>query len=453
MVYGGVSAALLRKHGVRVGDRISFKARDGTFEGIVMPRSELGDEHHLVLKLANGYNIGVYVGGKEKLEVACGGSGTGKMPVRELAPKKGKPLLSIIHTGGTIASKVDYRTGGVLPALKVAELIELFPELGRMANLRATVVSNVLSEDIEPEHCALMAKQIGREIAAGAQGIVITHGTDTLAVSSAMLSFMAQTLPVPVVFVGSQRSSDRGSSDADMNLMCAANFALNADFAGVTLCMHGTTSDDYCFIHEGTKVRKMHASRRDAFRSVNQKPWARVWRDGRIEFLREDRLGRDPSRKPILCERFEKKVALLKIYSGFDPELLNFFTENKYEGLVLESTGLGNMPVSDLDGATRKHKQTLQNLKRFIDSGGIAVMTSQCIYGRVNMNVYSTGRDLLKIGVLPGSDMLPETALVKLRWVLGQTSDAEKARAMMLTNIAGEITERTGTDAVIEQEL
>jgi len=146
-------------------------------------------------------------------------------------------------------------------------------------------------------------------------------------------------------------------------------------------------------------------------------------------------------------------VALLKSYSGFDPELIGYFADKKYRGLVLEGTGLGHIPINDLDEATHGHKETFRNLKRFIDSGGIAVMTSQCLYGRVDMDVYSAGRDLLKIGVLPGEDMLPETALVKLKWVLGQTRDAEKAKAMMLTNIAGEITERTATDAVIEQEL
>ncbi|PIT85398.1 Glu-tRNA(Gln) amidotransferase GatDE subunit D [Candidatus Micrarchaeota archaeon CG10_big_fil_rev_8_21_14_0_10_59_7] len=453
MAYTGVAAALLKKFGAKEGDRVSLKARDGGFEGILMPRSEIGDGNHLVLKLANGYNVGVYVDGKEKLEVSRGRvMRAEKTPAVSAQLKKGKPLLSIIHTGGTIASKVDYRTGGVVPALKAAELLELFPELDR-ANLRATVVSNMLSENIEPEHCAMMAKGIAKEIGEGAQGVVVTHGTDTIAVSSAMVSFMVQNLPIPVVFVGSQRSSDRGSSDADMNLMCASNFALNADFAGVGLCMHGTMSDDYCLVHEGTKARKLHTSRRDAFRSVNQKPWAKVWRDGKIEFIRGDRLGRGASRKPLLCEKFEKKVALLKSYSGFDPELIGYFADKKYRGLVLEGTGLGHIPINDLDEATHGHKETFRNLKRFIDSGGIAVMTSQCLYGRVDMDVYSAGRDLLKIGVLPGEDMLPETALVKLKWVLGQTRDAEKAKAMMLTNIAGEITERTATDAVIEQEL
>ncbi|VVB67951.1 Glutamyl-tRNA(Gln) amidotransferase subunit D [Candidatus Norongarragalina meridionalis] len=451
MAYKGISAALLEKHGAKVGDRISFKARDGSFDGIVMPRAELGDEHHLVLKLVNGYNVGVFVDGTEKLHRFEEQREVGKFHKKEITFKKGKPLLSIIHTGGTIASRVDYRTGGVVSAFTPEELLDLFPELDKMTNLRATLISNMFSEDIEPDHCTAMAKQIEKEIAAGSQGIVITHGTDTLAVSAAMVSFMAQNLPVPVAFVGSQRSSDRGSSDAEMNLMCAANFALNADFAGVTVCMHGTTSDDYCLVHEGTKVRKMHSSRRDAFRSINQRPWARVWRNGTVDFMRKDNLRRDATRKPLIREKFERKVALLKSYNDFDPELINYFTDKKYKGLVLEGTGLGHVPINDLDAATHKHKTTFENLKRFVDSGGIAVMTSQCLYGRINMNVYSTGRDLLKIGVLPGSDMLPETALVKLKWVLAQTSDVEKARGLMLTNMAGEITERTDPTTFIDQ--
>jgi len=444
MVYRGAAERVLKKAGVHVGDTVAVKTKKDEYRGILMPRTEAGDDNHIVVKLDNGYNVGVKITGNEKITKTAGKKAVSGAKTRLKHDPK-KKTLSILHTGGTIASKVDYRTGGVVPAFSPEEIIELFPELGEIANINARMVSNVLSGNIEFDHIALMAEAVKKEIKKGTDGIVMPHGTDTLHVSSAGLSFMAQNLPVPVIFVGAQRSSDRGSSDAKMNLMCASQFAVKSDFSGVGLCMHASMSDDDSFIHEGTKVRKMHTSRRDAFRSINQEPWARVWQDGNIEYLRKDYPKRNKDAKPVFRTEFEKKVALVKGFSGMRSDMIDFLAEKKYKGIVFEGTGLGHLPVNVLDDYTKNHAAMLKSIKNFVDSGGVAVMTSSCINGRVNMNVYSYGRDLLNAGVIPGEDMTPETAHAKLKWVLGQTKKPEEAKKMMLTNIAGEITERTSS--------
>lgn len=453
MAYHGVSKRLLQKAGAEVGDEIVIERKGGAaHKGILMPRTELGDERYIIIKIESGYNLGVRIDAGDTVKMA----GTKKKSVgaykkRVASFDKSKPTMSILHTGGTIASRIDYRTGGVFSAFTPDELLELFPELEKVTNLRAKMISNMFSEDIEMDHIAMVAENIKKEIDDGVNGIVITHGTDTMHISSAALSFMAQNLPIPIIFVGSQRSSDRGSSDAQMNLMCASQFAVKADFAGVGLCMHASMSDDDCFVHEGTKAKKVHTSRRDTFRSINQVPWARVWPDGRINFIRDDYARRDPKREPVIRPKFEKKVALIKSYSGFHPELISFLTEKKFKGVVLEGTGLGHVPTNVLDNYTKHHAETLKNLREYNESGGVAVMASACMYGRINMNVYSTGRDILAAGVVPGADMMSEVALVKLKWVLGQTRDQDEAKKMMLTNIAGEITERTTADVYINQ--
>ncbi len=451
MPYQGVSKELLDRFNVDVGSRIVLKTSRGPYEGIIMPRTETGDSYHIILKLVNGYNVGISIDGTETIETRDDQHQVGSYKHRQPVIDPDKPTFSILHTGGTIASRVDYKTGGVVPAFTPEEILELFPELEQIGNFRAEMVSNMFSEDIEYEHVVNLARGIEREIEAGSRGVVITHGTDTMHISSAALSFVAQDLPIPAILVGSQRSSDRGSSDAKMNLMCAAHFATEADFAGVGLCMHESMADEGCLIHQGTKVKKMHSSRRDSFRSINQLPFARVWMDGRTEFLRDDYPRRDPDRKPSFYFHFEEKVALVKSFPGFNPEIIHFFQESGYRGLVLEGTGLGHFPTNALDEHTSFHQDIVTALADFIENGGTVVMTSASLFGRVNMNVYSTGRYLQAIGVIPGEDMMSEVATVKLKWILGQTDDPAEARRMMLTNYAGEIAERTSSHVFYDQ--
>ena len=430
----------MKAHNLEVGDLIRIVKREDqerlTFEGIVMPPYELSPGETLTLKLDNGYNIGVLIDAIEKVELIEKASGRPKMEFREVLPKReGLPNVRVLGTGGTIASRIDYKTGAVHPAFTAEELAKAVPEIFEIANITPELIMNILSEDMRPEYWRRIAEEVARALNEGEDGVVIAHGTDTMGYTAAALSFMLQNLTKPVILVGAQRSSDRPSSDAAMNLTCAVKMA-TSDAAEVMVVMHGETSDTYCLAHRGTKVRKMHTSRRDAFRSINDIPIAKIWKD-RIEFLRNDYRKRSEGEVRV-DGRMEEKVAILKVYPGISGELLDFLVEGGYKGVVIEGTGLGHVP-----------QKFIPHVQRAVEEGVSVCVTSQCLYGRVNLNVYSNGRKLLKAGAIPCEDMLPETAYVKLMWVLGHTDDQEEVRRMMLTNYAGEITPYTRPDAYL----
>jgi len=429
--YKGVALQALRQAGAKIGDLIRITKNGITYEGILIPRSELGDDKHIVIKLKSGYNIGVRITPNTKIERI----GEGAKPTFAAPPPPPKkpelPKVTIISTGGTIASRVDYRTGAVRPALTASDLYSVVPELGDIAVVDAEILFSLYSENITPEHWSEMAKCAAKHIERGVNGVVIAHGTDTMAYSAAALSFALQNLPVPVIFVGSQRSADRPSSDAATNLIGAVTAAAYAPFAEVGLAMHETISDTSIIIHRGTKVRKCHTSRRDTFKSVNSKPLARI-EGGKIEMLVEDYAKRDSSRKLVLKPEFSEKVALIKFYPGMNPAVIDWYVDNNYKGIVLEGTGLGHVG-----------RYCFDSIRRAIKNGVLVTMTSQCIWGRINMNVYDQGRDLLALGVIPLEDMLPETALVKLMWIFGQTDSLEEAERLLRMNLAHEYSERT----------
>jgi glutamyl-tRNA(Gln) amidotransferase subunit D len=417
----------LKDAGIRIGDKIRVICENLTYEGILMPRTFYNPDI-LVIKLSNGYNIGIEWKKIKRVE-KIGSLEKKSRKSEEICFDSAKPVLSILSTGGTIASKVDYRTGGVTPAMTASDLFEFVPELREIANIKPRTILQIFSENMRLEHYEKMAKEVAAEIKDGVDGIIIAHGTDTMHYSAAALSFALQNIGIPVVFVGAQRSSDRGSTDAAVNLISSAIFACS-NVAGVFICMHEGMSDDSCAVHRGVVARKLHTSRRDAFKSVNAKPVARVfWREKKIEWIdRSFVKNRDKARELELKPKFEEKVALIKIHPNFNPEIIDFLIEKKYRGLVLEGTGLGHAP-----------EYTFEAIKRACENM-IVCMTSQCIFGRINMNVYSTGRDLLKIGVVP-CEMLPETAFIKLAWALGNF-DEMQAKEIMRKNIVGEIVER-----------
>ncbi|MDD4127609.1 MAG: Glu-tRNA(Gln) amidotransferase subunit GatD [Methanomicrobium sp.] len=372
-----------------------------------------------VIKLDNGYNIGVDYSSIKKAE-------TPKSAVP--APKKieqnnNLPKLSIISTGGTIASKIDYRTGAVTSQFEADDILRAIPGLKDIACFNAHVPTTILSENMTPEIWRTLARTIYDEIKAGTKGIIVTHGTDTLAYSAAAVSFMVKT-PVPVIFVGSQRSADRPSSDNVMNGMCSAKAALS-DLGEVAVVMHASTNDDYCAIHRGTSVRKMHTSRRDAFRSMNQKPLGKVEYPS-LDVTLEEHAVRRGQNKAELFDKLEENVGLLYFYPGMSPDVINAFTG--YKGLVIAGTGLGHISSACI-GAVRGLAET----------GTEIVMTSQCLNGRVCDRVYDTGRDLLDAGITEGENMLPEAAFVKLMWVLGQEKNSSKVKELMKTNLRGEM--------------
>jgi len=428
--YKGEALAAIRKAEAEIGDIICITKNGYVYEGMLIPRSEYGDEKHIVVKLKSGYNIGVRITSNTKIEKIGKGAKPAFAPPPSPEQNPELPKVAIISTGGTIASRVDYRTGAVRPALTASDLYSVVPELANIARIDAQILFSLFSENITPQHWTEIAKAVAKQIADGVNGVVVAHGTDTMGYTAAALSFALQNLPVPVILVGSQRSADRPSSDAATNLIGAVATAAKAPFAEVALTMHETPSDTSITLHRGTKVRKCHTSRRDTFKSVNAPPIARV-ENYEITMLVEDYRKRDPARKLVLKPEFDEKVALIKFYPGMNPAVIDWYVEKGYKGIVLEGTGLGHTG-----------SYCFETIRNAIEHNIVVAMTSQCIWGRVNMNVYDQGRDLLALGVIPLEDILPETAVVKLMWIFGQTRNVEEAKRLLKTNIAGEFSSR-----------
>ncbi|MEA3430769.1 MAG: Glu-tRNA(Gln) amidotransferase subunit GatD [Nanoarchaeota archaeon] len=417
------------------GDKVRIHTPEEMFEGVLVPSYE---KDIVVLKLENGYNIGIFKGKIAKTEVLETYTEK-KIKSEKFKPKKGLPTISILHTGGTIASKVDYQTGGVEAKFSPEDLLRMFPELGEIANINSRLIRNMLSENMRFSHYNILAKEIVKEIKKGSQGIIVSHGTDTIHYTAAALSFLIQDLPVPVVLVGAQRSSDRGSTDAELNLICAAHFITNTDFAEVAVCMHESMSDDSCILLPGLKTRKFHTSRRDAFKAINTRPWARIERSGTITYLRKTYRTRSKDKPKIMPFNEKVKVGVLKMHTNmYATEFLAF---KNFDGLVLELTGLGHAPTEHFDDFTREHLKIRKAIED-IGKKTVLVGSPQPIYGRLNMNVYSPGRDLQKMGVLGHlSDMTTETTFIKLAWLLSNYSKREIPE-LMSESIRGELSER-----------
>lgn len=427
--YKGSALEVLKKFKVRVWSEAIVNTTRGEFRGIILPRSENDDNEHLVLKLATGYNIGVTVDTIIEMKEYGYKEAHYKIPEKEFPTSPEKPYIKLFGTGGTIASRLDYRTGAVIPAFSPGELYGAVPELADICNLSTDKLFAVFSENMGPEQYITLAKAIGKEIEKGIDGIVIGHGTDTMHHTAAALSFMVQDSPVPIVMVGSQRSSDRPSSDAALNLMHATYTAAHSDLAEVMVCMFGPTSDEYGLLHPGTRVRKMHSSYRSTFRTIGEIPLAMVER-GKITHLRKDYKPRRSDKNVKIMPFFEERVTILYYYPNMDPDIIDAVVEKGYKGIVIAGTGLGHV-----------NKPLYPAIERAAKAGVHIYMTVQTLWGFVHMFVYETGRDLVAKGVVPAENMLPEVAYIKLGWALGQTNDPEEVKKIMLTPICGDITE------------
>ncbi len=418
---------VLSEHEICIGDEIKITTENRVYRGILMPHTKLNSSSCVILKLNNGYNFGLELLNNIKIEKIRTGHNLKKQNNIKKIQKISGCNISILGCGGTIASRIDYRTGAVSPSLSPEDILENIPELHCIANFSYKKLFDVFSENMTSEHWKLISNQISKEIKNGVDGIIIMHGTDTMHYTAAALSFMLRDLPIPVLLVGAQRSVDRGSCDAGMNLICAANFIANTNFGDVGICMHGTINDDFCLINSGCRTRKMHSSSRNAFRPINSLPCAKVWLNNKIEFLDKSYNIRNYNKKLKLINGFEKKVGLIKVSPDFDFDILKYYIHEKYRGLIIEGTGLGHLP-----------KNAFKKLKELIKIGCVVIMTSQTIYGTVNMNVYSTGRYLCDIGVISCKNILSEVAYVKLKWILAQFSDLDEIKNNMMKNYANE---------------
>ncbi len=428
--YKGDSLELLKKYNVRVWGQAKVETTRGPFVGTILPRSENDDDQHIVMKIITGYNVGIDVKTVTLMEETGYKKANYAIPEKEFPFTEGLPKVKLFGTGGTIASRLDYRTGAVIPAFSPGELYGAVPELADICNLETEKVFAVFSENMGPDQYITLAKAIGKEIEKGVDGIVIGHGTDTLHHTAAALTFMVQNSPIPIVLVGSQRSSDRPSSDAALNLMHAMKAAGQSDIAEVMVCMFGPTSDEYGLLHKGTRVRKMHSSYRSTFRTIGDVPLAQINRN-EILPIKENYHRRRQDKEVTILPFFEKKVAMLYYWPGMQPDALDSLIDNGYKGIIIVGTGLGHV-----------NKDLYPAIKRAQEKNIPIFMTLQTLWGFVHMFVYDTGRDLMAMGIIPLANMLPEVAWVKLSWVLGQTTDYDKVKEMMLDSINDEITER-----------
>ena len=428
--YKGKSLEILKEYNVRVWGMAEVETTRGNFKGTVLPRAENDDHFHIVLKIATGYNVGIDVHTITGMKETGYKKANYKVPEKEFPYTEGLPHVKLLGTGGTIASRLDYRTGAVIPAFSPGELYGAVPELAEICNLETEKIFAVFSENMGPTQYVALAKQIGKEIEKGIDGIVIGHGTDTLHHTSAALTFMCQNLPVPVILVGSQRSSDRPSSDAALNLMHAMTAAGHGNIAEVLVCMFGPTSDEYGLLHRGTRVRKMHSSYRSTFRTIGDMPVARITRQG-LTPIKDNCKFRRQDREATIIPTFDDRVTMLYYYPGMKPDTLDSLTEKGYKGVIWIGTGLGHV-----------NKEMYPAIERANKAGVHQYMTLQTIWGYVHMFVYDTGRDMMAKGIVPIGNMLPEVAFIKLGWALGQTHDFEEVKKIMLTSVNDEITER-----------
>ena len=428
--YKGKSLEILKEYKVRVWSQAEIDTSRGRFVGTILPRAENDDDLHIVVKIPTGYNIGVDVETIKSMKETGYKKANYKIPEKEFPYTEGLPKVKLFGTGGTIASRLDYRTGAVIPAFSPGELYGAVPELADICNLTTEKIFAVFSENMGPKQYKSLAIAIGKEIENGVDGIVIGHGTDTMHHTGAALTFMVQNSPVPIVLVGSQRSSDRPSSDAALNLMHAMYAAGNSDIAEVMVCMFGPTSDEYGLLHKGTRVRKMHSSYRSTFRTIGDTPLAMVTREG-ITPIKKEYKHRRKDRNVIIKPYFSDKVTMFYYYPGMNPDTLDMLVDAGYKGIIIIGTGLGHV-----------NKELYPAIERANKKGVVMYMTLQTLWGYVQMFVYDTGRDMMAKGIIPTENMLPEVAFIKLGWALGQTDDPEEIKKIMLTPINDEITPR-----------
>lgn len=416
------------------GSSIEVQTKEEKFKGILMPST---DKNTLILKLDNGYNLAINKKNIIKSKIIKQAKAKIVKKKRKLKPNSKLKNLTILHTGGTIASKADYKTGGVISKFTPEEIISMYPELKNIINIDAKLVGNMWSEDMRFAHYNLLAKEIEKQ-AKKKDGIIITHGTDTLAMTATALSFILEHINIPVILVGSQRSSDRGSADSALNLIKACEFIAKTNFVGVGICMHESSEDKACLILPPCKSRKLHSSRRDAFKVVNGKPIARIEKN--IQFLTQYSKKSKDRKLNLKLIKENLKIGLLKAHVNMHPQEIKNY--EKFHGLILEGFGIaGNFPINKCDELNKSHISIFNALKKLAKTIPV-ITTTQCIFGRLNMNVYTTGRKMKEIGILGDyTDMLAETAHIKLAWLI--SNHKKDLKSLWHKNLRGEISLRT----------
>lgn len=403
----------------KAGDIVEISTKKEKIKGTLMPSMN----NKSVIKLQSGYNLSIDDKSIKSIKKLT------QKPVKKVAAKikqnKKLPRIVILHTGGTIAAKVNYETGAVSSSFTPEDLLRKYPELKEFAYIESKLVFNELSENFRFEHYNKLSIEI--EKAKDARGIIITHGTDTMAFTSAALSFALEGLSTPVILVGSQRSSDRPSSDSFLNLHLAIKFILESDFKDVGICMHSSMNDGSCYILPATKAKKLHSTRRDAFRPVNAQPIAEVSEDN----IRIMNINYNKENKKLKLRLYNEnlRIGILTTHPNMSPDEVSFFRD--FDGLIIQGTGIGHIPIEG------KNKPILDELKKLRIP---KVIITQSIFGNVNLNVYSTGRKTKDYLIGNHLDLTLESAYIKLAWLLSNhPKDIER---LFHLNMRNEINER-----------
>ncbi len=434
---GSPSDPLAQLLSLPIGTPVRLVVNGRSWEGWTLPPDPLSSPRVVKLKVGSGYNVGVHVPENAEVEVRSGPPfGEERNPQNEKAQPSSSaandgPRVLLLATGGTIASRVDYQTGGVRPVQSPEDLADVYPGLFQDGPVELRTVSEIFSEDMTPADWTRLAREVDRGFHEGSRGVVIAHGTDTLAYTAAALAFQFRRLPGPVVLAGAQRSIDRPSSDGPLNLLAAIRAARYADLGEVVVAMHHDPSDVQVDLHRATRVRKMHSTRRDAFRSLNVTPIGTV-SEGRIT-LTEDH--QPPQTGPPEGQfGFGERGALVWLVPGLTAEHLESACEDA-RGIVLAGTGMGHT-----------HRSLIPWIRATSEKGVVIGMTTQCLEGEVDPFVYARGRELQRAGVVYLGDMLPETAYVKLLWALGHSPDPSRIKALLTAPLAGEMSTRRTLD-------
>jgi glutamyl-tRNA(Gln) amidotransferase subunit D len=434
--YRDLALDWLKKQKLEVWDEVEIVRNGSSLRGVILPRGELVDPNFISLKLSTGYNIGFNIEGIQNVKKISHIRGEYRIPKTDFIQNNRLPFIPIIGCGGTIASRLDYQTGGTIPALTPEELLSSFPEIAELAQIETSLLFDVLSENISFEHYSKILTEIESQFKSKKpNGIVLTHGTDTMAFTAAALSFAILNPPFPIVLTGSQRSSDRPSSDSFLNLYNSVLYAASPHaMKKVVVIMHENSSNTSCAIHLGTRVRKMHSSRRNAFKTIGTEPLGRIV-DGEIEYSNYKETQLDNSsfkdNRVEIKKKFEDKVGLIYHYPGIKSGVLDHYIEAGYKGIVFAGTGLGHVSSN-----------LIPLIEKATENGIITVMTTQCIYGYTSLSVYESGRRLQRAGIVPVFNMLPEVAYVKLAFLLGNYSETKKIKELMKQNLKGEILTR-----------
>ncbi len=423
----------LETKNISFGDLIEIKVDKEEFNGEFIRE----EENLVIIKLKSGYDIAIPKDTIDSIYIIDKSIKIEEKEEKESKSKIENPDITIITTGGTISSKIDYKTGGVSPSIDSKDYFRISPDLQKQGKIAVVNLMRKLSENMLPSDWIKIAEESYSEIKNGSKGIIVTSGTDTMHFASAALSFLLNPLSVPIVFTGSQRSTDRGSTDAATNLLLSAFAAKNFQGGESVICMHANLNDEYNYILRGNKARKMHTERRDAFRPINIKPLAKVYTDGKIKEISPEIITKKENTR--LNDKIDDKVKLIYGYPSMGGDIIDYYTNNKVHGLVIAATGFGNLPLED--------KTVVDALKKAEKEQIPIVITSQTVYGSTNKFVYSTLREISKFdNIMYVGDMTTETAFVKLMFALGNSKELEEIKKIMSNNLAGETKERREID-------